>query len=347
MVVFIKSIDAIKVKKFSSKAINIGLVFSLLVILLLSFQFSIYRQHAFKVTGFYALEFLGITSNQNLFAHGEICVNLHRDRCSVRIFRKLLNKIPNSPEVLAKLAISLSRMQRSEEALPYFKAYWSVGGQDANAKYWYADSLETLGRIAESIPWLYQVVAVQIENNSAVQRLFSSLTQLGRIEEAKIFQSMYLGHCERTKSCSSEVTFLPKTSSDSRSIASVNSEDDDVVQPLYFPSIDGRYFYLPLTDVSKALNTEVSITYVSDRSKSAVSMTDLEKWKLSWRPTSTNTVIIDKLRIAGTLFTNKSVELTESGPSELGNDFFGNQIARIDNRQEMSFLVLNKTPDTK
>lgn len=129
-------------------------IFFTAVFIFSTFQTFLFREHAFEMSALLAKEALGMTSIQEQKKMGAICNSVERYQCSIRHFEKVLEVYPFDREALGNLAIASAMSEDFNRAQSYFAAYFGSGGSSHDVTYWYAKTLNNMGRKEEALRWV-------------------------------------------------------------------------------------------------------------------------------------------------------------------------------------------------
>jgi tetratricopeptide (TPR) repeat protein len=166
----------------------------ILFMLLMTYQFTVWRQHSFEATYLLMRKAMGTLPEEEAYRQlGSLCNGLENYPCSLSYFQRIVDRNPRDKSALANLAISLGHMGRWREAKSHLNAYFSLGGGAYDAVYWYGKSVAKVESPEKGLEWLYYSLQLnQTENSEAVRELCSELREMGRFYEALSLIGGYL-----------------------------------------------------------------------------------------------------------------------------------------------------------
>jgi tetratricopeptide (TPR) repeat protein len=296
------------------------------------FQTIVFRQYAYEATMIYARQMLGLGSADGEQRLGRICSQLGRHQCAQDMYRRLQELRPNSLDDMANLAVALTNGQKWTEALPYYQAYVAGGGVAEDVVRWYALALTKTGSAEQAIPWYYRAFSVDVNNREVAVELLDALKKAGRTDEALSLREQIadLKHFSAVEL---------KTIDTEREPAAVAGESGDgaTKNEYYFPSLDGKIFFLPFRYREK--NSEF-ILADPDRKSSVINEVDLARWGLAPRVNGAGHVLVKELKIGELIIHNAEMEVCDECKTMIGADILAKAAGRVDTRNKIALLIL-------
>lgn len=313
-------------------------VFSAIVFM--GFQLVQFREHSFEASWIYAKDLFGIQSRSDRLILGSICNSLEKDKCAVRVFRKLSEELPGDSMVLSNLAMALVRLERNSEAVPYFSAYFSTGGRGRDVMLSYAKALRSLGQLEESIQWFYKVIRDNPSDTIVARELVSTLVKVNRQLEALSFLASLIDLNRNDETTELWFSELKKLEIGDRQPAS-----DSVAYDLKFPSFDGNRFFLPFK--TKRGDHQFILALADQTNGFQIDQEDLIQFAWEYKTISKNVVEVKKAKLGSYELENFNAELCEHCESKIGGNFLSRVGAYIDGRGKVSYLVLENRKNSK
>lgn len=319
-----------------------GLLFLFVLTLFLGFQLAVYRQYAFESAWLYAKKATGRLDESDLKRWGSICNSLHRMKCSVRIFRALVQKSPGDMEALSNLAVVLAMIGEPADSEPYFKAYLASGGGGLDVMFWYGRALVKLDREVEALPWLYNVLAKDPQNREAAEVLLSLLLRMNRSIEA---QSLLASLIELAADDSEKKYWrfrLAQIGIGGRSPASeggATRRPHAVTVEAKIPALNGRHFYIPVALPNQGLSF---IQTSEDEHDSVLAEDDLPMFGALIHRATPSMAVIRELYFGPIKLSNIEMKICQDCVSRISSRYLAKYNVHVDGRGQIPYLVLNQ-----
>ncbi len=311
--------------------------------ILLVIQLCLFHEHAVSVTWLYLRKAIRISSLQDEKKLGAICRSLGRSNCALNAAKIWVEKEPGNLEAIARLAMAYANSNQFAEAAQYFRVYFAGGGADHETTRSYASTLAKLGQLEESIPWYYETLAAEPSNRELAAELLGQLQRIGRVTEALSLRQQLasLGHLSPLAVVSRNVASLSEEASvadKAQAKANIHALERLTDNEIYFPSLDGRTFVLPVSV------GERNVSFVSadpDQKKSKFNLADLSQWQIKFVRVGDDRARISQLRIGEVTVHDLEVATCSDCKSIVGSDALLKAEGRVDTRNRIAMLILN------
>ncbi len=290
-------------------------------------QMILFREHAALATWLYAKKMFQISSLSDEKKMANICKALSRYECVLQISKHWVDKEPGNLEALSSLAVSLTTLNRFDESMPFFRAYFANGGHAFEPTRWYAATLSQLGEVDQAIPLYYQALAAEPKNRELSAELLSCLQKANRETEALSLREQLADVRHLTASMSKGAM--------ERDIANEKIHDRN---ELHIPSMDGKTFPLPLTLPN---NRIVFVSAEPDQKQSKISLDDLKEWELKFTRVDNDHVRIARLQAGAVIWRDIVVLTCNDCISILATDVLIKADGRVDSRSKIAMLILS------